>query len=129
MILIDSSVWIDYFNGVYNQKTDFLYSNLGREEFVIGDLIYAEVLQGFSDDKSYIKAKELLNVFPFKNIGGKEIALSSANNYRILRKKGVTIRKTVDVFIATFCIENNISLLQNHKNFEPFITLFNLKSI
>lgn len=129
MILIDSSVWIDYFNGVYNQKTDFLYSNLGREEFVIGDLIYTEVLQGFSDDRSYRKAKELLDVFPFKNIGGKEIALSSANNYRILRKKGVTIRKTVDVFIATFCIENNISLLQNDRDFEPFIRLFNLQSI
>lgn len=129
MILIDSSVWIDYFNGVYNQKTDFLYSNLGREEFVIGDLIYTEVLQGFSDERSYRKAKELLDVFPFKNIGGKEIALSSANNYRILRKKGVTIRKTVDVFIATFCIENNISLLQNEKDFEPFVRLFNLQSI
>lgn len=87
MILIDSSVWIDYFNGVYNQKTDFLYSNLGREEFVIGDLIYTEVLQGFPDERSYRKAKELLDVFPFKNIGGKEIALSSANNYRILRKR------------------------------------------
>lgn len=129
MILIDSSVWIDYFNGVYNQKTDFLYSNLGREEFVIGDLIYTEVLQGFSDERSYRKAKELLDVFPFKNIGGKEIALSSANNYRILRKKGVTIRKTVDVLIATFCIENNISLLQNDKDFEPFIKLCNLQSI
>jgi predicted nucleic acid-binding protein len=129
MILIDSSVWIDYFNGVYNQKTDFLYSNLGREEFVIGDLIYTEVLQGFPDERSYRKAKELLDVFPFKNIGGKEIALSSANNYRILRKKGVTIRKTVDVFIATFCIENNISLLQNDRDFEPFIRLFNLQSI
>jgi predicted nucleic acid-binding protein len=129
MILIDSSVWIDYFNGVYNQKTDFLYSNLGREEFIIGDLIYTEVLQGFSDESSYQKAKELLDVFPFKNIGGKEIVLSSANNYRILRKKGVTIRKTVDVFIATFCIENNISLLQNDRDFEPFIRLFNLQSI
>ena len=87
MILIASSVWIDYFNGVYNQKTDFLYSNLGKEEFIIGDLIYTEVLQGFSDDRTYQKAKELLDVFPFKIIGGKEIALSSANNYRILRKK------------------------------------------
>ena len=129
MILIDSSVWINYFNGVFNQKTDFLYSNLGREEFVIGDLIYTEVLQGFSDERSYRKAKELLDVFPFKNIGGKEIALSSAKNYRILRKKGVTIRKTVDVFIATFCIENNVSLLQNDRDFEPFIRLFNLQSI
>jgi predicted nucleic acid-binding protein len=129
MILIDSSVWIDYFNGVYNQKTDFLYSNLGREEFVIGDLIYTEVLQGFSDDRTYQKAKELLDLFPFKIIGGKEITLSSANNYRILRKKGVTIRKTVDVFIATFCIENNVSLLQNDRDFEPFIRLFNLQSI
>jgi len=129
MILIASSVWIDYFNGVYNQKTDFLYSNLGKEEFIIGDLIYTEVLQGFSDDRTYQKAKELLDVFPFKIIGGKEIALSSANNYRILRKKGVTIRKTVDVLIATFCIENNISLLQNDKDFEPFIKLFNLQSI
>ncbi|RUA34020.1 MAG: VapC toxin family PIN domain ribonuclease [Bacteroidetes bacterium] len=129
MILIDSSVWINYFNGVFNQKTDFLYSNLGREEFIIGDLIYTEVLQGFSDERSYQKAKELLDVFPFKNLGGKDLALSSANNYRILRKKGLTIRKTVDVFIATFCIENNISLLQDDKDFEPFITLFNLKSI
>lgn len=129
MILIDSSVWIDYFNGVYNQKTDFLYSNLGREEFIIGDLIYTEVLQGFSDDRTYQKAKELLDLFPFKIIGGKEFTLSSANNYRILRKKGVTIRKTVDVLIATFCIENNISLLQNDKDFEPFIKLCNLQSI
>lgn len=129
MILIDSSVWIEYFNGVYNQKTDFLYSNLGREVFIIGDLIYTEVLQGFSDDRTYQKAKELLDLFPYKIIGGKENTLSSANNYRILRKKGVTIRKTVDVLIATFCIENNISLLQNDKDFEPFIKLCNLQSI
>lgn len=129
MILVDSSVWIDYFNGVSNHQTNFLDAHLSSEEFIVGDLIYTEVLQGFSTEKSFQQAKVLLDILPFCSIVGRDIALISALNFRYLRKSGVTIRKTIDVLIATFCIENDILLLQNDKDFEPFIKLLNLKSI
>lgn len=129
MILVDSSVWIDYFNGISNLQTNFLDANLSSEEFIVGDLIYTEVLQGFNSKKSFQQAKVLLDILPFYSIVGKDIAIASAQNFRFLRKSGVTVRKTIDVLIATFCIKNDITLLQNDKDFGPFITLLNLKSI
>ncbi len=120
MILVDSSVWIDYFNGTATPETDHLDSLLGIQPICLGDLILAEVLQGFYHDKDFKTAKELLNSLTIFDLVGKEIATRSAENYRLLRTKGITVRKTVDTIIATFCIENNLPLLHSDKDFEAF---------
>ena len=129
MILVDTSVWIDYFNGKESLQTDFLNESLGTEMICTGDLIMAEVLQGFTSDKSYSDAIGFFEDLHFFNLGGKEIASATAENFRLLRKKGVTIRKTIDSVIATFCIKNEIELLHNDKDFEPFVAHLGLKSI
>lgn len=127
MILVDSSVWIDFFNGIENIETSKLDDSLGFEEVVIGDLILVEVLQGFRNDHHFNTAKSLLTSLTIYDLIGKEIAIKSADNFRKLRKKGITIRKAVDVFIATYCIEKHIPLLFNDKDFLPFVD--NLKLI
>jgi len=128
MILADSSVWIDFFNGTENAETDKLNEILGLEEVVIGDLILAEVLQGFRSDADYKSAKNVLTSLAVHELLGKELAIKSANNFRKLRKKGITIRKTADVIIATYCIENKIPLLFTDKDFLPFVDNLRLKS-
>jgi len=117
MIFVDSSVWIDYFNGRITKQTNILDSIVGDELIIVGDIILTEVLQGFRQDKDFNKARELLDCFIFKEMLGMDIAVESAKNYRILRKKGVTVRKTIDVIIATFCIENNLPLLHSDRDF------------
>jgi predicted nucleic acid-binding protein len=119
MILVDSSVWINYFNGQISPKTDWLDSAFGREFIVMGDLIVTEVLQGFRAEKDFTAAKKLLLNFPFMEMAGQELAIKSAANYRYLRKKGVTIYKTIDVIIGTFCLHNHIALLHDDKDFDP----------
>jgi len=128
MILVDSSVWIDFFNGTENAETDKLNEILGLEEVVIGDLILAEVLQGFRSDTDYKAAKNVLTSLTVHDLLGKELAIKSANNFRKLRKKGITIRKTADVIIATYCIENKMPLLFTDKDFLPFVANLKLKS-
>ncbi|MDL1973795.1 MAG: PIN domain nuclease [Deltaproteobacteria bacterium] len=131
MILVDSSVWIDYFNGIGNWQTDLLDDLLdgllSNVPILIGDLILAEVLQGFRSDDDFEAAKTCLSILPFREIGGYEIALQSAQNYRLLRKKGVTVRKTIDVIIGTFCISEGITLLHNDRDFEPMVSHLSLK--
>jgi len=126
MILVDSSVWVDYFNGRVTKQTNILDSLVGNELVVVGDLILTEVLQGFRQDKDFKKARELFDCFIFREMLGKDIAVKSAKNYRILRKNGVTVRKTIDIIIATFCIENNLPLLHSDRDFraiEEHLTL------
>lgn len=129
MILVDSSVWIDYFNGKVTPKTDWLDSALGKEMIVTGDLILIEVLQGFQSDRDFKKARELLLYFPVMEMLGKELAIESASNYRFLRKKGLTIRKTMDVIIATFCIHHGFSLLHDDRDFDLLEKHLNLKTV
>jgi len=129
MILVDSSVWIDYFNGKITKQTDLLDSLLGSEPIVIGDLILTEVLQGFQEDRDFNKARKLLDSLLFRQMLGKELAVKSAENYCILRKKGVTVRKTIDVIITTFCITNNLPLLHSDRDFRPMEKHLNLKVI
>ena len=129
MIFVDSSVLIDYFNGKENWQVEKLDEILGKEIVVIGDYVLVEVLQGFRKDKDYSTAKEILSNFPCLNMLGEEIAIKSADNYRKLRKKGITIRKTIDVIISTFCIENDLELLHNDKDFFPFEKYLGLKSV
>jgi predicted nucleic acid-binding protein len=119
MILVDSSVWIDYFNGVICPETDLLDAALGKEAILMGDVIFTEVLQGFTSDRDFQEAQRLLNLLPFREMLGRQVALKSAENYRLLRKKGVTVRKTIDVMIGTFCIINCLPLLHRDRDFEP----------
>jgi predicted nucleic acid-binding protein len=128
MIVVDSSVWIDYFTGNDTSETDHLDSLLGQELIAIGDLVLAEVLQGFRADKDFRKARDLLVSLHVVNMLDTTIALKSAANFRALRKKGLTVRKTVDSIIATYCIENRLPLLHCDKDFQPFHRHLGLKN-
>jgi predicted nucleic acid-binding protein len=121
MILVDSSVWIDYFTGVDNKQTDTLDKTLGSRPVVVGDLILTEVLQGFRLDKDYQSAKALFDGLTVFDLLGKDMVLKSAENFRALRKRGITVRKTADVIIASFCIERKLPLLFSDKDFRPFV--------
>jgi len=129
MIMVDSGIWIDYFNGQKNLETEYLDEILGIRPIATGDLIMTEVLQGFKADKEYDIAKMLLETLQYYDLLGQSIAIKGAENYRILRKKGVTVRKTIDTLIATFCIENEIPLLFIDKDFLPFVEVLGLKSV
>jgi predicted nucleic acid-binding protein len=129
MILVDSSVWIDYFNGQKTYQTDWLDSALGNQPIVVGDLILTEILQGFESEKDFKATKNILLDFPFMEMLGQNIAIKSAVNYRFLRKKGVTIRKTIDIIIGTFCIHNHFSLLHDDRDFDPLEKYLKLKTI
>ena len=119
MIVVDSSVWIDYFNGVVSAQTDALDHLLAQQQILMGDIILMEVLQGFRKDSDYHHAKELLGLLEFSPMVGRDVAIRGAKNYRILRAKGVTVRKTVDVIIGTFCLINGHHLLHSDRDFEP----------
>jgi len=129
MILVDSSVWIDYFNGTSNPQTTILDSLLGVEPIAIGDVILTEILQGFRNDTDFKTAKGvLLNLTIFEMLGQKN-AIVAAENYRTLRKKGITVRKTIDCMISTFCIENNHALLFSDKGYQPFVEHLGLRTV
>ncbi len=129
MILVDSSVWIDYFNGKTTAKTDWLDSALGHEQIIMGDLILVEVLQGFQSDADFKTARKMLLNFPFLDMVGEELAIKSALNYRLLRKYGVTVRKTIDIMIGTFCIHHHFSLLHDDRDFDPMKKYLKLNTI
>jgi len=129
MIVVDSSVWVDYFNGQDTPQTNKLDALLGMEPLAVGDLILVEVLQGFRLDADFSQAKELLLSLTVFELLGVDNALRSAENYRVLRKRGITIRKTVDVIIATFCIVEGHSLLFSDKDFKPFVEQFGLREV
>lgn len=128
MILVDSSVWIDYFNGNPTWQTDLLDNYLSNVPVVMGDLIFTEVLQGFKPDKDYETAKAFLSALPFRQMGGYNVAIQSSQNYRQLRKAGITVRKTIDVIIATFCIIEGLTLLHDDHDFDPIASNFPLKT-
>ncbi|MDM8564278.1 PIN domain nuclease [Candidatus Halobeggiatoa sp. HSG11] len=118
MLLVDSSVWIDYFNGKETPNTLYLRDKADRNKILVGDLIICEVLQGFRHDRDFEAARNLLLSFAYHDITGRKVALLAAENYRTLRRKGVTVRKTIDILIASFCIQNNHELLHNDKDFD-----------
>ena len=126
MIVVDSSVWIDYFTGTDNKQTNALDIILGLKPVAIGDLILTEVLQGFRHDKDYKAAKELFDDVTIFEMLGTNMALKSADNFRGLRKRGITVRKTADVIIASFCIERKLPLLFSDKDFKPFVKYLGL---
>lgn len=120
MILVDSSVWIDYFRGTVTSQTEKLDRLLGVEPVAIGDLILTEVLQGFGSERDFQDARTLLSSLTMVELGGEEIAVKAAQNFRALRRRGVTVRKTIDTIIATRCIEDGHVLLHNDRDFDPF---------
>ena len=126
MILVDSSVWIDFFNGSQSYHAEMLNTFLGKEIIILGDIILLEVLQGFKSDQDYHVAKKSLEAFPVKNMTGIQIAVSCAENYRYLRNKGITPRKTIDMIIGTYCIKNNYYLLYNDRDFDPLVKYLGL---
>ena len=128
MILADTSVWIDYFNGRTSEKTEMLDVALDRDTVVIGDIIFLEILQGFRLDKDYRRAKATLGLLEHYGMLGKSMVTKCADNYRALRRKGITVRKTTDLIIATFCIENKLPLLHADRDFGPFEKHLNLRS-
>ena len=105
-----------------------LDSLLGNEPVVTGDLILAEVLQGFVSDRDFNQAKKLLTSLMVIDLGGKDIATQAANNFRVLRARGVTVRKTIDTVIATRCIESDFKLLYSDRDFDPFVQHLGLRS-
>jgi predicted nucleic acid-binding protein len=129
VILVDSSVWIDYFRGTQTPQCDRLDALLGTEPLAIGDLILAEVLQGFTSDKAFNQAKKLLTSLVVTDLGGQEVAIQAAKNFRALRALGITVRKTIDTVIATRCIQSGFTLLHADRDFEPFVTHLGLRSV
>lgn len=129
MIMVDSSVWIDYFNGTETLATKKLDGLLGVQPVCTGDLILAEVLQGFRQDEDYQAAKKLLCVLPIHAMLGTAMSLKAADNFRNLLKQGITIRKTIDTMIATYCIENHLALLHSDKDFLPFQQFLGLQLV
>ena len=120
MLVVDTTVWIDYFNGVENLQTDFLHTVLDKTPILIGDLILTEVLQGFRHDPDFEKVRRTLGKYMQASMVSPALAVQSARNYRFLRQKGVTVRKTIDSLIATYCIENDHELLHNDSDFDGY---------
>jgi predicted nucleic acid-binding protein len=128
MILVDSSVWIDYFRGTKTPESDRLDALLGVEPVATGDLVLAEVLQGFSSEQDFNQGNKLLTSLPIIELVGAEIAMQAARNFRVLRGLGITVRKTIDTLIATSCIENQLTLLYSDSDFDPFVVHLGLCS-
>ncbi|MCL2834330.1 MAG: PIN domain nuclease [Treponema sp.] len=119
MVVVDTTVWIDYIHGLETPHTDALDYELLHNQVITGDLLITEFLQGFRNDSDFEAAKKIMNSLIYFDMLGKEIALKSAVNFRLLRKQGITIRKTADIIIGTFCIENELPLLHSDRDYEP----------
>jgi predicted nucleic acid-binding protein len=128
MLLVDSSVWIDFFGARVTPQTTFLKEALGRRTILAADLVLVEVLQGTRDDRSFALVRDLLLQLDVLTIGGPEVALAAARNYRRLRVNGITVRKTIDTLIATRCILDDIPLLYSDRDFDPFVQHLGLRS-
>ena len=120
MILVDSSEWVDYFRSADTPQVALLDSLFGRTRIAVGDLVVAEVLQGVRDNKQFKLVKNVFDTFTRLDLCGYDLALKASENYRVLRAKGITIRKTIDTLIATRCIEDGLTLLHSDRDFLPF---------
>ncbi len=129
MIIADSSVWIDYFRGIDVPHTNKLDMALGTDEIFMGDLIVTEIMQGARTEKSITQIKDVISKMQCVNMVGQIVAYQSAANYRFLRSKGITVRKTIDMLIGTYCIISNASLIHNDIDFVPMEEHLGLKVI
>ena len=120
MIIVDTTVWIDYFGGTANPHTDWLDRELSQQRIGLTDLILSEILQGIRDDSTFKRLRRELCHFEVFSTGGIDLAVASAQNYRILRSRGYTVRKTIDCLIATFCLSEGHALLHRDRDFDPF---------
>ncbi|MGC1484459.1 MAG: PIN domain nuclease [Candidatus Acidiferrum sp.] len=120
MIIVDTTVWVDYLRGRRNPETDWLDRELGREEFGLTDLILCEVLQGVRSEKDFGHTRIVLGEFALFSTGGEELAIAAARNYRTIREEGITVRKTIDCMIATFCMSKGYALLHQDRDFDAF---------
>ncbi|MDB2384576.1 PIN domain nuclease [Endozoicomonas sp.] len=128
MILADTSVWIDYLNGKITPASDLLDACLVEGTLAMGDLIFLEILQGIRDNKQFRQVKNKLSLLDEYTLFSPSMVIKCANNFRALRKKGITVRKTNDVIIASFCIEQKMALLYTDRDFNPFSDHLGLKS-
>ena len=129
MIVVDSSVWIDFFRGSATRETTVLRSLIGRGVVLVGDLILAEVLQGFPDERQAEAGRRTLELFPVEPMVGRDLAVAAARNYRSLRAAGVTVRRTIDLLIGTFCLERGHALLHHDRDFEPIAARLGLQVV
>jgi len=128
LILVDTSVWIDYFRGVVTPEADKLDDLLGGGQLVIKNIILTEVLQGFISGREFNQGRKLLASLSFISLVDEYVAVQAARNFRTLRTLGITIRKTIDTLIATSCIEKQLSLLYSDRDFDPFVQHAGLRS-
>jgi predicted nucleic acid-binding protein len=119
VIVVDSSVWIDFLNGSNWRHVQRLRAMLGTQEIIIGDLMLCEVLQGLGSERAAQEVEALLRRFEIVSMAGDAIAIAAARNFRYLRRRGITVRKTIDLLIGTWCIENRTPLLHNDSDFHP----------
>lgn len=129
MVIVDTTVWVDYFRGIRNPETDWLDAELDRQRLGLTDIILCEVLQGVHDDSAAADVERRLRKLEVFETGGVESASEAARNYRVLRARGHTVRKTIDCLIATFCIRSGHSLLHRDRDFDPFETYLELSVI
>ncbi len=129
MILVDASVWIDFLRGVTSWQSQLLRKLIDERQIATADLILCEVLQGATSDRDFNFIESLMSDLPCLVISGREIAVEAARNYRLLRDRGITIRKTVDTLIATRCIRDDLTLFHKDRDFDPFAQHLGLKII
>jgi hypothetical protein len=129
MIIVDTSVWIDYLGGFETPQTRWLEQALSTQRLGLTDLILCELLQGIRDEGKFNEVYRAMQDFEIFTMGGVDLAVQSARNFRILRAHGYTIRKTIECLIATFCLENDHQLLHNDSDFAPFEQVFGLQAI
>jgi hypothetical protein len=120
MVIVDSSVWIDYLNNTVNPQTDWLEDALSLQPIGLTNLILCEVLRGIRQEARFKMAERLLQTVPVFDLSGTRVAIEAARNYRFLQSRGITIRKTIDCLIATFCIQEEFELLHRDHDFDPF---------
>jgi predicted nucleic acid-binding protein len=129
VVIVDSTVWIDFIAGRPNPQSLWVHRKLPHPDIGLTDLILCEVLQGVRDQWKFKRIASELRLLPILDTGGTDMAIAAAQNYRLLRAKGITLRKTIDCLIATFCIEHGHSLLHNDRDFDPFEAHLGLRVI
>ena len=126
MIIVDTTVWVDYLRGTLNPETEWLEMEADRKRLGLTDLILCEVLQGVRNEQEFARVRTELKKFALFETGGEELAIAAATNFRIIREKGKTVRKTIDCLVATFCLMHGYTLLHRDRDFDPFEKILGL---
>ena len=129
VVIVDTTVWVDFFRGPQNAETEWLNAEAGRQRLGLTDLILCEVLQGLGNDVAARRVQSHLLTFELFDTGGTALAIEAARNYRTLRRHGHTVRKTIDCLIATFCLRGRHALLHRDRDFDPFEEVLGLSVI